>query len=96
MVQEGEELIAPLYRDFSRGIYCPGEKELQNRGGLTVDFKAMIFGGFGGAVFGFLISTYLTRDGCGAVACRINRSPKIATFYYAVIGASLGLTLHAF
>ncbi len=56
----------------------------------------MVWGGLGGAAFGFLLSSFLTRDGCGAVACRINRSPKVATVYYAVIGASLGLTLHAF
>jgi hypothetical protein len=61
-----------------------------------MDYKAMVAGGVGGALFGFAVSTFLTRKGCETVACRINRSPKIATIYYAVIGASLGLTLHAF
>jgi hypothetical protein len=61
-----------------------------------MDYKAMVIGGVGGALFGYAISTFLTRGGCGTVVCRINRSPKIATVYYAVIGASLGLTLHAF
>jgi hypothetical protein len=61
-----------------------------------MDYKAMILGGIGGALFGFAISSFLSRDGCSMVTCRINRSPKIATVYYAVIGASLGLTLHAF
>ena len=64
--------------------------------GKGMDYRAMVWGGLGGAAFGFLLSSFLTRDGCGAVACRINRSPKVATVYYAVIGASLGLTLHAF
>ena len=68
----------------------------KNKDGLIMNFTAMILGGVGGAMFGFLISTYLTRDGCGTVACRINRNPKVATIYYGVIGASLGLTLHAF
>ncbi|MCL4485995.1 MAG: hypothetical protein M1537_06665 [Nitrospirae bacterium] len=61
-----------------------------------MDYRAMVWGGLGGAAFGFLLSSYLSREGCGAVACRINRSPKVATVYYGVIGASLGLTLHAF
>lgn len=61
-----------------------------------MDYKAMMIGGIGGALFGYAISSYLRREGCGTVACRINRSPGIATLYYAVIGASLGLTLHAF
>jgi hypothetical protein len=62
----------------------------------AMDYKAMVVGGVAGGLFGFLVSAILTRNGCGTVACRINRSPRIATLYYAFIGASLGLTLHAF
>ncbi len=61
-----------------------------------MDYEAMAVGGVAGGVFGFLVSAILTRNGCGTVVCRINRNPRVATFYYAFIGASLGLTLHAF
>ena len=68
---------------------------MKKKGG-PMDYTAMVWGGAGGAAFGYLLSSFLTRDGCGAVVCRINRSPRVATVYYAVIGASLGLTLHVF
>ena len=61
-----------------------------------MDLKAMALGGIGGAVFGFAISRFLTREGCGTPVCHINGNPRLATVYYAVIGAGLGLTLHVF
>lgn len=80
------------------GAVVPATGNIVHHGkiGGRMDYKAMVVGGLGGAAFGYLVSSFLTRNGCGAVACRINRSPRVATLYYAFIGASLGLTLHAF
>lgn len=61
-----------------------------------MDIPAMVAGGVGGAFFGLAISTWRTRPGCTATSCRINGNRRLATLCYGVIGASLGLTLHAF